>query len=349
MTENAGHIQELAIAEVIDRDEIAGVIRPINHAVTRSLKISPSFGPIWYRDLDFGFPSIDDLMTPYANASGSFDETRYHRERSVSLSVTVLDDWFPEIGSDLWPQAWNSSSFWVRELGRWVAPSGRYKLYWRYSGTDRSTYWCNIRGAGMSSGIQMDQRDNRDVQMNWVCSDGKIYLFDQSYNPDHEPQPRATKDGRTRTVIALGGSSSPGITLPLTMPLDFPAGLPVNAGVSYNGTVSTGFTARIWAGASAATVDPVLKVTSPNGTEQIVKFSGLSIPSGQFIEIDTNKMTVLMNGIPGQRREHLLTAPLQFPQLQPGFNDILLTAPPPGSAGTDSYVEVLHYDAFLAG
>lgn len=345
MTENAGHIQELALVEVVERQaDNDGILRPINYSVVRSLKISPSFGAIWYRDLDFGFPSIDNVLTPYANASGSFDETRFHRERAVSMTLLLVDGWFPEVGAQNWPTEWDNSAYWVRELSRWVAPAGRYRLYWRNSGSDKSTYWCNLRGAGMVAGITQEDRVLREVQMNWVSSDGKIYLFNESYTPESEPHPRATKDGRTRTEVFYGGATAPGLDVPWEFPLLFPTGVATNAGVDYRGTISTGFTARIWGGTTAPTVDPVMTVTNPDGTVSTVAFSGLTVPANQFVEVDTIKMTVLMNGDPTERRENVLTAPLQFPQLQPGFNGITLTAT---SAGTNSYIEVLHFDAFL--
>jgi hypothetical protein len=345
----SGHIQEMALVEVIDhKEDSAGVLRPINYSVVSSLKITPSFGAIWYTDLDFGFPEIDGVITPFSNASGTFDETRYHRERAVSLSLTIVDDWFPDVGAEAWPQEWNSSSYWVRQLGRWVTPSGRYRLYWRHSGSDNATYWTDIRGVSMTNSIVKTSRDYREIQLNWVSASGKIYFFDESYNAADEPHPSAVKDGRTRyEVHYLDTGGETGITLPITFPLDFPVAAPGTGGINYPGTVENGFVARIYADLDVDTVDPRLTITAPDGTVSSIGFSGLTIPAGQFAEIDTNKMSCTMNGIIGEGLESYLVAPLQFPRLQPGFNKteytVAGTAPGPGSI-----IEILYFSAFLA-
>jgi hypothetical protein len=114
MTELVGHVAEMALVQV---RRAAG---EDFERVVRSLKLTPSFGPIWYASIDLGTPSPDVDSTRIPNDNGEDDRTAYFGARAVAINLTVSDDWFPTTGTDLWDQRQNSSAYWVKELGRWT-------------------------------------------------------------------------------------------------------------------------------------------------------------------------------------------------------------------------------------
>lgn len=360
MSDIAGHIEEMALVQLV-----SDPYNDFQVSVLNSLRLTPSFGPIWYNDLDFGFPEIEGVNTAFSNRSGTFDETRYHRQRAVSLSLTVLDNWFPGAGSASWDQSANSSSYWIRQLGRWAVPSSRFALYWRNKGEENATYWMDIRGAGMTNAIAKQARDYREVQMNFINPSGRIYEFNGTFSVDS-----STKDGRNKRRIAYGGSDVGALTLPITFPMEFPSSVSGDGPtIFYDGTIDTGFTARIYAGQNNDTYNARLTVNHiESQTEQSIGFQGpLDAPFGasriphsaagsfrQFLEIDTSAMTVRLNADADSPQEKWLVAPLQWPQLKPGTNQVSFTTGPmpdgsesPGP-DADSYIDILWYDAFLA-
>lgn len=349
MTDMTGHIEQMGLAEIKIQGGVANVVR--------SVKLAPSFGPIWYTDINFGFPEVDTVMTPFMNANGVYDETRYHRARAVSISLKVINDWFPEQHTDNWDIAWNSSWYWLRELGRWVVPYGRYRLYWRTKGTDAGSYWMDIRGDSLDAGIQMTDRDYRNVQLNFTCPSGRIYKMDES------PPPGSTKDGRRVHQVPFLGAEAQGITFPLAA--DGSGNIMTFPGVSYgngtplfyDGTVETGFIAQIFSDAITSTWNPKLTLTNrTTGEVSSIGFQGLEVDPGHMVEIDTQRMTVVQKAPPyevGESVEQYLTGPLTWPQLAPGENAFDYTlnnelgggAPP--SPGENTYVNVLYYPAYL--
>jgi hypothetical protein len=343
-----GHIAELALVEVR--------LKSGNWTVVRSIKLAPSFGAIWYTDMNLGFPEFDVVSTPFMNANGTFDETRYHRQRAISISLKVLDRWFPETRTFTWDQRWDSSWYWLRELGRWCVPDKRYRLYWRTKAPESIAYWTDLRGDSIDAPIAMTARDYRDVQLNFVSPSGRIYQMDET------PPPGSTIDGRRSHGVPFAGLEAQGIVFPLEADgagnlMDFP-GISYGNGepLVYDGTVSTGFVAQIFADPLLPLWNPKLVVTSPSGRISSIGFQGLEVDSNHMVEIDTTRMTVRLMAPPyevGESVEQYLIGPLTWPQLEPGENavDFSVNTNADGSSpdppGDNAHAVLTYYPAFL--
>ena len=343
-----GHIAELAIAE--------GQLQGGNWKVARSIRLTPSFGPVWYTDMDLGYPSFDEVVTPFMNANGTFDETKYHRSRAVGISLKVLDHWFPDVRTGSWDQRWSSSWYWLRELGRWCVPDKRYRLYWRTAAPDSTSYWTDLRGDSIDAPVVMGAREYRDVQLNFISPSGRIYQMDES------PPPGSTLDGRRVHQVPFGGLEAGGITFPIAADgagnlLDFP-GISYGSGapLRYDGTASTGFLAQVFADPALPLYNPKITVTAPSGKVSSIGFQGLEVDAGQMVEIDSIAMTVTMMAPPfesGDSVEQYLIGPLTWPQLEPGDNAFDFTINPnvdtssPALPGDGAHVDISYYPAFL--
>jgi hypothetical protein len=335
----SGHVAEMALVQVVTLpgDDFETVVR--------SLKLTPSFGPIWYNDVDLGTPSPDVDESRFANDNGVYDGTRYFGSRPISVSLTISDDWFPDVGAESWDQRWNRSSFWVKELGRWTAAGFRSWLWIRFVG-DSNPYRIDLSGRGMSAPIAMADRTVRKVQLNFSSPSGLL----REFSPDLELS-RTSKDGRLRTVVPFGGSEVGGVTFPLTFPVVFPVGgNGLGATIDYDGTISAGLIVRAHAGAGAV-VNPKITVTGPLGDVASIGFRGLSIAAGHFLEVNTEAKRLTLDGDPAQPLERYLIGPLRWLKLQPGQNRVTFTlnanadgtdAPDPGAG---SYAEALYYPA----
>lgn len=360
-----GHIAEMALVQTTPNSGNNGLRSVIN-----SLQLSPMTGWGGYTDIDFGTPEIDAIVTPYSDRSGTFNETQFHRASAVSISMALVDDWFPSVGAELWPREFNKSSYWIQRLGYWTSSRTRSMLYWRYK--DRTeAYWMPLVGSGMSNSIGISDRGVRYTQLNFTNPDGQIYKFDNTYDLTGD-QSLALKDGRSRTLVYYGGSQVGGFTLPITFPFGFTSGGVAGsvdpALINYQGTVENGFIARIYSGTTAPTYNARLNVTHVDtGEVQSIGFqaatsgptSAANIPTrtvgstAQFVEIDTNKRSALMNADPNSRQNGYLSTPLNWPVLRPGANRLAFTVngQPDGSAsptpGTGSYIEVTWYEAYL--
>lgn len=335
MSDLHGSIEEMALAEIY-KDPLDGLFK-----VARSFRLTPSFGVVWYTGVDLGFPEIRSATRDNPDSSGTYDETAYHGARAVSLDLIVLQDAFVDVyGSDEWDNSidWNSDSYWVSRLGGWMSPELRPRLYFRMKGQSGNARFLDLRPASMSPPI--GRGSHREVQLQFVNPSGKILDFDETT--------AATRDGRTRNEIRQSGVSNPGRTYPEVYPKSYPDIARGSSAISYSGTVSNSFIARIWSDPGVATVDPRITVTGEDGASRTIGFSGLTIPAGQFIEIDTGERTVNMNGNPDLRQNQYLAAPLAWPVFKPGLNQIDFTVGAGGSVGTLAYVETLHYAAYLA-
>ena len=330
-----GSVQEMALAEIYKdpRDNL--------FKVRRSLLLTPSFGAIWYTSVDFGFPSVREAATDLSDNSGTYDETAYHSARAVSLSLLVLQDAYADVyGADEWDDSidWNSDSYWISRLAGWMSPEARPRLYFRMKGQTGNARFIDLRAAGFSA--PTDGSTEREVQMQWINPSGKVYDFDETT--------LATRDGRTRNEIRQTGVNNPGRTYPEVYPKTYPAIARGSTAVQYDGTVPNGFIARIWSDPGVATVNPRITVVTSDGASRSIGFAGLTIPAGQFLEIDSGERTVTLNADPTLRQNQYLRAPLSWPVFKPGLNTVNFSVDAGGSVGAAAFVETLHFAAFLA-
>lgn len=339
MGSQVGHVDQLALVQVttLPGDDYETVLR--------SLKITPSFGAIWYTDLDLGSPAADVDESRFPNDNGVYDGTKYFGARAVALTVTVADEWFPGQGTDSWDPRWNYSAFWVKELGRWSAPGFRSWMYVKFQG-DPAAYRIDLSGRGKSDPIATTDRNIRKIQLNFSSPSGIL----REFSPDLELS-RVTKDGRLRLVIPYGGSEVGGVTLPITFPIVFPVGgSGLGATLTYDGTVATGFICRVHAG-DGPIENPKITVTGPLGNVVQVGFQGLTIDAGHFLEINSETKRLLIDGDPTQPAEKWLLGALRFPKLESGPNLIAFTVnlnaddTDAATPGAGSYAEALYYPA----
>lgn len=350
MPDTVGHFTEIALVETYLDSHL--------NKVQDSFLICPSFGAVWYTDLDFGFPSIRDVVTDLPGASGTYDETRYHGSRSVALSLVILNNAFSGIPAKSgWDSSvnWDSANYWLSRLGSWMLPEKRYQLYFRRRGLEPR--WMDVRPAAMTAPVTVGSRETLDVQMQWVCPSGRMYSWNDSYDVDATVQ-SATRDGRNRKDIKPVDSDLPGREYPETDPYvrDYPARPQGTDSVLYAGTAPTGFITNLHAKGSTL-VDPRIEVFQPNG--ELSGSIGLdyTVAAGDYISIDSTEKTVLLNGVAGNRLNQYLLAPMKWPVLTPGRYPLASTntAKLTGynrfdfSASTfdqASYAEIQWFDAF---
>jgi hypothetical protein len=332
---SAGAIKQLALVETYEDD--FGVIRVLD-----SFRITPSFGAVWYRSLDIGFPAVRTSSQENPGADGTYDETQFTGARSVGLTGVAINNafgdlpddngWTPEIG-------WNSSSWFITELSAWASPGRRCKLYF----TDDSgvARYMEIRGDSFSAPLDKDAGNYRAFNAGFINPSGKIFSFNED--------PGATPDGRNIKVVGQTTVASAGRTYPELGPYlrDYPHLLP--SGLVYQGSVSNGFVAKAYAGNTPMT-NPRIKVTGPDGQVQSIGISGYSAPAGTVVIFDTINKTITASD--GTSLDQYKTAPLQWPVLKTGR----VAGQPRGSnqidfqidtGSTDAYVEIIWNDADL--
>lgn len=353
MAELAGHFTQIALAETYREDSL--------HKTLDSFLITPSFGAVWYTDVDLGFPEVRASVSALPGANGTFDETRYHGARSVSMGLIILEGAFSGLAeASGWDASvpWDSANYWLSRLGAWMLPESRYRLYVRKKGL--GPRWLDVRPAGMSAPITIDSNGSLAVQLQWANPSGRMYSFNDTYDPAKADLPQsATRDGRHRKDVRVFGTPVPGRTYPETAPYvrDYPTPPRGTDSLVYGGTAPTGFIVRMHAKGSPL-VNPRLTLTAPDGSAAGSIGVSYTAIAGDFIEIDTEKREVTLNGLPAARLNQYVAAPLRWPQLHPGRDPLT----PAGVAGIDgfnriefsadtfdtaAFAEVAWYDAFL--
>lgn len=305
-----------------------------------SLAITPSFGCVWYRTVDLGWPDVRSSIQEAPSADGSFDTTQYTGSRSIEITGVVIGDAYGNSPQEYgWPTdvGWNSASWWLSRLAAWASPSRRYRLYLTdESGVQR---YLDVRGDSFASSFEKQSADVREFTLGLVCPSGKLFTFDTS--------PSASPDGRTVTKIQPGSSAKPGRVYPELGPYlrNYPPAAGGSNMVSYRGTVPAPFTCSVYT-SDAVMTRPRLTVTAPDGTQRTVGLDGVTIPARTTITIDTAERTVTMredNSTTDQPLAAYLTAPLSWPVLKPGQNYAVA-----GAAGSSGYNAVSFTAASLA-
>jgi hypothetical protein len=318
-----GSIRQLALVETYT-DPITGFIK-----VSDSFPITPSFGAVWYRNINFGFPDIRESSQENPQADGVYDETRFTGGRVVTIEGVIIGGAFGDDPAyNNWPTdvPWNSSSWYASQLSAWAAPGRRFRLYWTDE-TDRHRFM-DVRGGGFVSDVVKNASEVREFQLTLVNPSGRIYTFGGGTG-----SPGAgvgtTPDGRWDVPIALfedpdfGGRS-----YPRDAPFShyYPGVIDSGnfPGIKYNGTAPTPCVIEITFGQDSASPQIIVDVTAPDGTVGSVGLhpSIGSLSTGTILKIDTGTRTMtyqVADSFPINITQ-FLAAPLQWPQLKPGIN-----------------------------
>lgn len=348
-----GAIEQLALVDVYTGN---GLVK-----VRDSLLLTPSFGVIWYTSFDPGVPTVKEAVTELAGSDGTIDETSNYGSRSVSLSAIVLDHAFLDARSlATWNSAvdWNSASWWLDYLSGWMHVAKRPRLYLKQRGS-KTTKWMDLAPRTFSVNPAGATDGYHEVQLQWVCPSGKLYGFNDLYDPAVTEvwQQRGTPDGRNYRAIAQSNVDVEGRAYPETAPYtrDYPAVPILDKAVLYEGTVPNTCIIRMQS-VSGSMIDPRVTVTAPDGTETEIGIN-YTVTNGDFVEIDTAERTVTLNGT--SNLASYVEAPLRWPVLKPGFNILAPAAErrpgynkvdfaiDPTSTSTGAYAEVLWSSAYL--
>lgn len=323
-----------------------------NTCVLDSLRITPSFGSIYYQTVDLGYPTSRVSSIELPQADGSFNQTQYSGDRSVSVAVTVRQDAFGPLPQQYsWDSSigWNSASWWVRYISGWVTAARRVTLYMRDD--SGMSFWMPLVGNQAPSAVGRESSHNREMLLNFTNPTGKLYAFDESEN--------ATLDGRTSVRIRRAGDDVIGRFYAEDYPKTYPP-LPGGSYVDYKGSVPNGFIARIHVLGTGGLHSPIITVTAPDGSVSTVSlWPTYVIPVGTIVEFDTNAKTVTSYLATSPDtivdRDEYKYGPLTWPTLKPGraigqppgrnpvsFEYTVNTGDP-----TDTYLEVIYSSAHL--
>ena len=351
MADILGAMKQIGLAETYT-DPADKIIKILD-----SFPITPSFGAVYYRSLDFGFPNVRDSVQDNPQADGTIDETQYTGARNVSIEGTVIGNAFgndPAING--WPSdiQWNSASWFISLLSAWASPARRYRLYFQDE-IGRSRFM-DVRGASFTAQIEKFSDEKREFQLQMVNPSGKIYSFASG----DETWP----DGRYRRQIIMVPGEEDGRSYPLGgAPYNrtYPEGFDGYRDVPYGGTVPNGVLIEIYTG-EAVMKGPRITFTAPNGqVSEIGLDVALEIPAGATLYIDTIARTVSYQTYSGgvfvnHPCAQYLKAPLQWPQLRTGirqsdqtrgFNKVTFTTPVDGSFHETATTHVIYHEADL--
>ena len=308
----------------------------------RSLRLIPSQGAVWIpedADIDLGYPEVRDVTYPLPDDSGGLDFTHLFGSREVAIPILVLDDAFGDVRQVESDVAFNpnSAAQIMSFIGGFMDPKKTVILYYKLRGQEPR--FMVLRPADGTMSFPGDVRDSMETLLQFRCPSGRVY----SYNEE-------ALDGNFSKVVPLDEEESDpadtGFAFPIDFnagPLQFPPDTDARTIIDYTGSVASGFIARITARTTDLS-DPRLRVTDSDGTTYEVGFEGLDIPQDSYLTIDTINREVFNGDDRSSRANTSLQAPLSWPILTPGVNQIQLTAT---LSGAGSEVEILWWPSHL--
>lgn len=263
--------------------------------------------------VDLGFPAPREVVTNLPGRDGDFDETAFFGTRVVTLTGSAG------------PGADGSRAQGLALLAPFLAPGARPQLVFALS-DDVAERVLNLRPSDFTAPV----------------ADGTAVAFTASWKC---PDPIAYGLVTNETDIPPSTGATGGRTYSRTFPQVYPAsfGGAGQATVITNGNYATWPVLRIY----GPCVDPAVYWLDAGanriGTQ--VVFAGLTIVTGDYIEVNTRAQTVTLNGSPGANRYSFLDfANTQFGPLRAGSNLLQFAA---SSASAPAEVAVLFPDAYL--
>lgn len=212
---------------------------------------------------DLGWPDVRAVVNPRTNADGMIDTTAWFGARTVSLNLALNGNK-------------GACAVLRDQLAAFVHPARRPVLTFQED-FDTRIRAMSLRGA--QSGAPISHRLFNQMAVSWLCPNG---IMEASV-------------GKVTTVFASSSSGTvTGIVFPITFPITFPS-YPVEgqATVVNAGTADAYPILRMY----GPIVDPYIDQI---GLGQRLAFTGLTIPAGSYVEINTRTKTVLFLSDPNQ-------------------------------------------------
>lgn len=226
--------------------------------------------------------------------SGISDLTVWHDEAAWQAKLTVFDG-----GGRTRHQH-------VDRLRAMLRPSQRPWLVVQRDGW-WGERWARVRGGSLSAPIDSAAGQRVETSIQLVLPDGVWFYPDQSYD------------------TIRPGSGSVGRAFPVTFPIAFDpnsggATKIVNVGGGEDGLTSTPLLMRLY----GACTEPIITNAT---TGEVLELDNVTIAAGQYIEIDMDARTVLLNGNPNNAYYSKINfATSSWWELQPGDNLLALGA-----------------------
>jgi hypothetical protein len=268
------------------------------------------------KTVDLGFPAPRVVANDMPGQDGSDDQTAFFSTRVVQLTGSIVPT-----------AAGASRSLVFDSLAPFISPGARPTLTYAMD-ADVAERCLDLRVSQWSNPI--DHPENATAfSVQWVC-----------------PNPIAYEQTVNEVDIPFATGSSAGRSYPRTYPLTYPGSSFVggDATVTDDGNYASWPTLRIFGPCTDPGVYWLDPVTSENLGIQVV-FSGLTIASGDYVEVDTLNKTARLNGDPASNQYSLIDfANTSWGPLQPGGNLIRFA---PVTASAPSICEVLWRNSFL--
>ncbi|MFD0902326.1 phage distal tail protein [Actinomadura sediminis] len=259
---------------------------------------------IFLQGLSAPMPEVREVSENRTEDDGVRDETMLFGSRAVSIELLVTQD--PRGVED--------------ELARYLHPRVRPFLVVEDDGWSQARR-IRLRVSQFDKPLELDlaRIDARKISVGWVAPDG-IWEADVAAE---------------ETVVADVDTSGDGFSLPVTLPLTLTATQETGASLLTNlGAVPSHFTAKLYGPCTAPSL-----VNETTG-EEITFTSGLTLASGEYVEIDTRERTANLLSNAATTRLHLIDfTSTSWWQLQPGLNQIRYAPAPsePGAAAIITY------------
>lgn len=261
-------------------------------------------------DLDLGYPTPREVIEDLTEQDGTDDSTRYFGARVVTLRTIAI------------ATAGLTRQQVLDRLAAFTVPNLRPILSYvlEEDGDERRIV---IRGSQRSAPLTAPWWDDmQDVQVSWVGPSGVI-----ESSVEHV------------VVVFAGGDTEAGRTYDLTFDRVYPSSTPVGATYVTNaGNVTAPLVMRLYG--------PVTNPRIGNETTgEVLEFDDLTIPEGEYVEIDTAASTILLNGDPALSRfDRVNWAVSTLWQLPPGTSVVRYY---PETFTVPAQAELRYHDAYI--
>lgn len=236
---------------------------------------SPHIGdPILCQEYDFGAPDVRDASTERVGADGVSDRAGYTGARTVTLDLVVLGDHTA------------SAYAYVERLAALTHPYRRPRVQVVRNTPEAAgqTWEMTLRGSPFSITYGRKAAAMLELQLTFSAPDGYFLGPTQVYE----------------SAVTSDNTIGQGFVFPLSFPLS--TGYNVNANPALTITVG-----------GSAPISPVIYIYGPATNPEVrtddgerFKLAGLSLATGQFVQIDMGAGTVLQGGAADSSMFHLI-------------------------------------------